>query len=155
MIFFSFWQDFSFGECFLHEVIAEFVLPKKYLPELEKYILCIFLNILCMLFFSQFLNALKIVRFPIPYSKYPAVIICLYLYLFVNLSIDLALSLSIPIFIYLYLSQFPTIYRLVYLWIYRSMSLSSHLAIYSCIYLSIYLSIWSNCSDLTRPHPKR
>ena len=28
-----------------------------------------------MLFFSQFLNALKIVRFPIPYSKYPAVII--------------------------------------------------------------------------------
>ena len=40
----------------LHEVIAEFVLPKKYLPELEKYILCIFfLNILCM-FFSQFLK---------------------------------------------------------------------------------------------------
>ena len=76
--FFSFWQDFGFGECFLHEVIAEFVLPKKYLPELEKYILCIFLNILCMLFFSQFLNALKIVRFPIPYSKYPAVIIYIY-----------------------------------------------------------------------------
>ena len=40
--FFSFWQDFGFGECFLHEVIATFVLPKKYLPELEKYILCIF-----------------------------------------------------------------------------------------------------------------
>ena len=37
-----------------------------------------FLNILCMLFFSQFLNALKIVRFPIPYSKYPAVIIYIY-----------------------------------------------------------------------------
>ena len=41
-IFFSFWQDFGFGECFLHEVIPEFVLPKKYLLELEKYILCIF-----------------------------------------------------------------------------------------------------------------
>ena len=38
---------------YLHEVIAEFVLPKKYLPELEKYILCIF-YILCMFF--QFLK---------------------------------------------------------------------------------------------------
>ena len=75
LFFSAFGKIFGFGECFLHEVIAEFVLPKKYLPELEKYILCIFWNILCMLFFSQFLNALKIVRFPIPYSKYPAVII--------------------------------------------------------------------------------
>ena len=54
--FFSFWQDFGFGECFLHDVIAEFVLPKKYLPELEKYILffkifyvCRFFSILEML----------------------------------------------------------------------------------------------------------
>ena len=50
--FFQLLASFGFGECFLHEVIAEFVLPKKYLPELEKYILCIFFNILCMLFFS-------------------------------------------------------------------------------------------------------
>ena len=40
--FFQLLASFGFGECFLHEVIAEFVLPKKYLPELEKYILCIF-----------------------------------------------------------------------------------------------------------------
>ncbi len=33
-----------------------------------------------MVFFSQFLNALKIVRFPIPYSKYADVIIYIYVY---------------------------------------------------------------------------
>ena len=48
--YFWFWQDFGFGECFLHEVIAELVLPKKYRPELEKYSFY-FCNILCMWFF--------------------------------------------------------------------------------------------------------
>ena len=48
--FFSFWQGFGFGECFLHEVIAEFVLPKKYLLELEKYILCIFYSMYVVFF---------------------------------------------------------------------------------------------------------
>ena len=87
----SFWQDLGFGECFflfkfefkkywkmyffrytLHfsdEVIAEFVLPKKYLPELEKYILCMFFIFYVSVFFNSW-NALKIVRFPIPYSMY-------------------------------------------------------------------------------------
>ena len=50
--FFSFWQDFGFGECFLHEVIAEFFLPKTYLPELEKYILSIFVIFYICGFFS-------------------------------------------------------------------------------------------------------
>ena len=52
--FFSFWQDLGFGECFLHEVIAEFVLPKKYLPELEKTYSKYIFDILCiyMDFFS-------------------------------------------------------------------------------------------------------
>ena len=59
---------------FLHEVIAEFVLPKKYLPELEN-IFYVFFEYSMYVVFSQFLNALKIVRFTIPYSKYPAVII--------------------------------------------------------------------------------
>ena len=56
--YFCFWQDFGFGECFLHEVIAEFVLPKKYLPELAKYILSIFQ---CSMYvvFSQFLKCSK------------------------------------------------------------------------------------------------
>ena len=56
--YFCFWQDFGFGECFLHEVIAEFVLPKKYLTELEKYILSIFV-IFYVCGFSQFLKCLE------------------------------------------------------------------------------------------------
>ena len=55
--FFSFWQD-CLGECFLHEVIAEFFLPKTYLPELEKYILSIFV-IFYVCVFSQFLKCLE------------------------------------------------------------------------------------------------
>ena len=50
--YFWFWQDFGFGECFLHEVIAELVLPKKYRPELEKYILSIFVIFYVCGFFS-------------------------------------------------------------------------------------------------------
>lgn len=37
---------------FFHEVIAEFVLPKKYLPELEKTYSMYIFNILCMRFSS-------------------------------------------------------------------------------------------------------
>ena len=66
----SFWQDFGFGECFLHEVIAEFVLPKKYLPELEKYYLYFFQYSMYVSFFLNSWNALKIMRFPIPHSMY-------------------------------------------------------------------------------------
>ena len=51
--FFSFWQDFGFGECFLHDVIAEFVLPQKYLPELEKYILFLKLFYVCRFFLNS------------------------------------------------------------------------------------------------------
>ena len=54
MIFSAFGKILVLVNFLLHEVIAEFVLPKKYLPELEKYILCIFLNILCV--FSPFLK---------------------------------------------------------------------------------------------------
>ena len=50
----SFWQDFGFGECFLHEVIAEFVLPKKYLPELEKiYSMYFFIFYVCGFFLNS------------------------------------------------------------------------------------------------------
>ena len=41
---------FSGIHCIFLMVIAEFVLPKKYLLELGKYILCMFVKILCICF---------------------------------------------------------------------------------------------------------
>ena len=70
LIFRAFGKSFGFGECFLHEVIAEFVLPKKYLPELEKYYLYFFQYSMYVSVFLNSWNALKIMRFPIPYSMY-------------------------------------------------------------------------------------
>ena len=58
-----------FFEFFLHEVIAELVLPQKYLPELEKNIFYVYFQHSMYAFFPQFLNALKILGFSILYSK--------------------------------------------------------------------------------------
>ena len=44
-------ETLFFFEFFLHEVIAELVLPQKYLPELEKTYSMYIFNILCMRFF--------------------------------------------------------------------------------------------------------